>query len=170
MTYKKGDYIRYSSSGVCLIEDIKKLDYTRSKNEQDFYVLKPVGASSSTIYVPVANENLTSKMRYILKKDEIDKLIQSVKKDEILWIEDRKARTENFKDILKRCDPQELLKLVSCIYLKKNEFADSGKKLTATDDSVLTQAEAMIENEFSFVLNLSGAQVGEYIREKLDIE
>lgn len=168
--YQKGDYIKYSSAGVCLIEDIKMIDYTHSKNEQEFYVLKPVGAATSTIYVPVENEKLTSKMRYILKKDEIDGLIKSIKKEEITWIEDRKIRSESFKDILKRCDPQELLRLVSCIYLKKKEIEESGKRLSATDDSVLSQAEAMIENEFAFVLNLSGIQLGEYIREKLEIE
>ncbi|MBO5060334.1 MAG: CarD family transcriptional regulator [Clostridia bacterium] len=168
--YQKGDYIRYAAAGVCLIEDIKKIDYTHSHKPQDFYVLKPVAASGSTIYVPLANEELTAKMRYILNHGEIDSLIESMKNEKIEWIDDRKERTESFKAVIKRCEPQELLRLVSCIYLKKQEFAENGKKLSATDDSILSQAETLIENEFSFVLNLSGGQVGEYIRQKLGIE
>lgn len=168
--YQKGDYIRYSTAGVCLIDDIKMIDYTHSKQDQEFYVLKPVYAASSTIYVPVENAVLTAKMRYILKKEEIDELILSTKNEGLEWIEDRKERTENFKEIIKRCEPQELLKLVSCIYLKKNELSENNKKISATDDSMLTQAEGLIENEFAFVLNLNGVQVGEYIRSKLDME
>ena len=167
MTYKKGDYIRYTSSGVCLIEDVKILDHT--KNKQEFYILKPVGIPTSTIYVPTDNEALVEKMRYILKKEEIDELITSLKNTENIWIESRKERTIYFKEILKNCNPQELLRLVSCIYLKRQELESEGKKLSATDETMLTQAETFIANEFSFVLNLSSTQVGEYIREKLEI-
>ncbi len=168
MAYKKGDYIRYSSSGVCLIADIKKIDYMHTKNKQEFYVLKPVGAATSTIYVPTSNEALTSKMRYILNKDEINEIIANLKNTQTDWIEDRKQRNENFKKILKSCELQELLELVGCIHIKKKELSQAGKKLSATDESALTQAKALIENEFAFVLNLNGAQVGEYIKEKLE--
>lgn len=165
--YQKGDYIRYSTSGVCLIEDIKMLDYTHSKNEREFYILKPVASAASTIYVPTENEALTAKMRYILKKDELDALIMSAKNGGIEWNDDRKKRGEHFKEIIRRCMPEELLRLVSCIYLKKRELEENGKKLSASDEAALTQAEGLIENEFSFVLNLKSSEVGSYIRGKL---
>ncbi|MBQ7986383.1 MAG: CarD family transcriptional regulator [Clostridia bacterium] len=169
MDYKKGDYIRYASNGVCLIDDIKSIDINRSKNPKSFYVLKPISASSSTIYVPLDNNELVSKMRYILSKTEIDSLINSVKNDKIDWISDRKERNNSFKQIIKDSDPRELLKLVSCIYLKKQELSADGKKLSSTDEGHLLQAEALIENEFAFVLKLDGLGVGNYIRAMLGI-
>lgn len=168
--FNKGEYIKYTTSGVCLIEDIKKMDYLHTHNPQDFYVLKPVANPGSTIYVPLANEELTSRMRRILNKEEIDALIDSTKEEKIEWIADRKARNEKFKAIISKCEPRELLKLVSCIYLKKQEMEAGGKRLSATDDSILSGAESLIENEFAFVLNLTGTHLGAYIRNRLGIE
>lgn len=169
-SFNKGEYIKYATSGVCLIEDIKKTDYLHNHNPQDFYVLKPVASPGSTIYVPLANEELTSRMRRILNKEEIDALIDVAKDEKIAWIADRKRRNESFKAIVSACEPGELLKLVSCIYLKKQELEAGNKKLSATDDSILTAAEGLIENEFAFVLNLTGSHLGAYIRNRLGIE
>jgi len=171
MQYSKGDYIRYSQNGVCYIEDIKQMKNPVFQNNlKQFYVLKPVGNEKSTVYVPTDNAELTSRMRYILKKQDIDSLIDSVKKSSLEWINDRRLRAESFKKIIKTSDQQELLKLVSCIYLKKQEWAVAGKKLSATDDGILKQAEELIDNEFTFVLGLKKGQVGEYIRNRLGID
>lgn len=169
MEYKKGDYIRYASNGVCLIDDIKNIDLNRSKKPKRFYVLKPINASSSTIYVPFENEELVSKMRHILSKNDIDALIDSAKQSKIDWISDRKERNNSFKQIIKDSAPQDLLKLVSCIYLKKQELSLEGKKLSSTDENHLSMAETLIENEFSFVLNLDSNSVGQYIRSRLGV-
>jgi len=169
LEYKKGDYVRYSSNGVCFIEDIRTIDINHSKNPKTFYVLKPISTNSSTIYVPLENEELVSKMWYILSKTDIDNLIDSVMQEKIDWIPDRKERINCFKQILKDSDPKELLKLVGCIYLKKQELRNEGKKLSSTDENHLAQAEALIENEFSFVLKLDDFSVGNYIRARLGI-
>ena len=102
-----------------------------------------------------------------MSKDEIDVLLKSIKLSEIHWIDDCKQRSQNFKDILKHGEQHELISLVSCIYLKKNELIENGKHLSATDENILTEAESIIENEFSFVLNLNRSNVAEYIREHI---
>ena len=61
MSFKKGEYVQYALNGVCVIEDIKKINIDRSKNPKEFYVLKPVSAYTSTIYVPVETESLYQK-------------------------------------------------------------------------------------------------------------
>lgn len=169
-SFSKGEYINYATSGVCLIEDITKLDYLHNNNLQEFYVLKPLRNKTSTVYVPIENEKLISKMRKLLSKEEIDSLIDSSKSDAIEWINDRKVRSEKFKSIISKAEPCKLLQLVSCIYMKKLELKNVGKKLSSTDDSFLGIAEGLIENEFSFVMNLSGPQLSAYIRERLGIE
>lgn len=165
MQYKKGDYVNYASSGVCLIEDIRNVACIGK--DSMFYVLKPIKDKKSTVYVPVGNEVLTAKMRYIMTKTEIDDLLKSIKSSDISWIDDRKVRSQSFKTILKRGDMRELINLVSCIYLKKLEFTALGKHLSATDEDILSQAESMIDNEFCFVLKLDGKKTGEYIRSSL---
>lgn len=169
MDYKKGDYIRYASNGVCLIEDMRDIDIKRSKKPKKFYVLKPVNASLSTIYVPLDNEELVSRMQRLPSKAEIDCLIDSVEQEKIDWISDRKMRNESFKQIVRNSDPKELLKLVGCIYLEKERLSELGKKLSSTDQNYLSQAESIIENEFSFVLGLADIDIGDYIRKKLGI-
>jgi len=170
LQYKTGDLIRYATTGVCQIAEIKKMRGADRHTVRTFYVLKPVSNKASTVYVPVDNAELVGKMRYILNKDEIDELIVSDLGSRVEWSDDRKIRQENFHSIIKNCDHRELLCLISCIYLKKQELVSIGKKLASTDEAILNQAEELIENEFSFVLGVTKNEVGAYIREKLGIE
>lgn len=167
MTYNKGEYVQYALNGVCVIEDIKSIDLNRSKSPKDFYVLKPISGNTSKIYVPVENEQLVSKMRPLLTKEEADSLIDSLKLDKFEWIEDRKIRNTTFSDIIKESNPKKLLKLVGCIYIQKQKFIAEGKKLSGTDEKQLTQAEALIENELSLVLNLAPKGLEPYIKSRL---
>ena len=166
--YRKGDYVSYSCSGVCRIDDIRQ--ESAGKGEpKTFYILKPVADPGSTIFVPTSSPVLLAKMQRLPNKEEADALILSTKEDETPWIEDRKLRTAAFQTILKNCSLKELLGLVTCIYQKRADLAAKGKKLAASDESTLRRAETLIENELSFVLQLEGGQVGTYIREKLGI-
>ncbi len=166
----KNEYVRYAANGVCLVENIKLMDTPDRKEQKSFYILKPVGDPTSTIYVPADNQILTARMQHILDKQEIDTLILSIKEQDFSWINDRKLRAQIFHDMLKRCQQQELLQLISCIYLKKQELTAAKKKLSSSDEAILRQAEKLIEDEFSFVLGFTGQQVGQYIRQKLGIE
>ncbi len=166
--YKKGDYVQYGVSGVCLIEDIRR-DSLSKKNAGEYYVLKPVTERSSTILVPVDSETLVARMADLPSRDELDSLILSARGREMAWIDDRKERANLFQQAVKRCDLQELLCLVGCIYRRRLALTNAGKRLPAADETVLRRAEGLIENELGFVLELEGPQVGEYIREKLGI-
>lgn len=167
--YKKGDYVRYAASGVCLIEEIKSMELKPGKSN-DFYILKPLQNKNSTLYVPVNSKPLLVKMRHFLTKDEIDEIIASSKGKELSWIEDRKERSENFRKVLAEGNVQQLIELVSCIYLKKVALKAENKKLSSYDEDSLTKAQESVENEFSFVLNLTGEEVGKYIRNILGIK
>ena len=167
--YQKGDYVQYSVSGACLIEDIRRDDLSR-KTGGEYYVLKPVGERASTILVPTDSQTLVAKMSPLPTKEELDDLITSTRNEALDWIDDRKVRSAEFQQVVKRCDLRELLCLVACIYRRRQHLLSQGKKLAAADETILRRAEGLIENELGFVLNLEGPQVGEYIREKLEIE
>lgn len=167
MNHKKGEYVQYALNGVCLIEDIKSIDINHSKNPKEFYVLKPIGLNTSTIYVPTENAELVSKMRPLLNKNEADSLIESLRNDKTEWIDDRKERNTKFNSIIKESDPKELLKLIGCIYIKRQKLESKGKKLSSTDERQLAQAESLIENELAFILELENVSISNYIKSKL---
>jgi RNA polymerase-interacting CarD/CdnL/TRCF family regulator len=140
-----------------------------SGEEREFYVLRPVANPASTIYVPLDNTTLTSRMMGVLTKSEIDKLITTSNAQSLEWVNDRNDRRAFFHSIISKCDRRELMLLVSCIYEKKTELINNGKKLASSDDEALKFAERLIEDEFSFSLGLACSEVGEYIRGRLGV-
>ena len=150
--YRKGEYVRYACNGVCLVDDIR-LDVPAGKGTpKEFYILKPVSNPASTIFVPTGSPALVEKMARLPNREELDQLILSVKDHPLPWIEDRKAR---------------LICLVVCISRRKRSLLATGKKLGASDETLLQRAEGLIANQVSFVLQVEDSQVGTYIREKL---
>ena len=160
--FREGDLVVYGTNGICHIEAVKYMKF--GKLEGMYYVLKPQASASSTHYVPVDREELTQKMRPLLSKQEIDRIIQSAKNQEFVWPESKNQRNELFSDIISRADMKELVGLVHCIYLKKQEKLSQGKHLSSSDDSVMKIAQKLIEEEFSLSLGCSPEQVSQYIR------
>ena len=56
---------------------------------------------------------------------------------------------------------------MACIYQRKQALLAAGKKLGVSDEGILQRAEDLVENQVSFVLQVSGDEVKNYIREKL---
>ena len=164
--YAIGDCVVYGTNGVCLIEDIRKLDYA---GKNDFYILKPIGNKNSTFCVPADCEDADPRLRRTLSKDEIDTVIKSVKDENELWIDDRKKRSESFRQILKSNNQQELLRLAGCIYQKREELTADGKRLSSADEIALQSAQNAVNGEFAFVLGIDEDSVGEYIRKVMGI-
>lgn len=167
--FEKSSYIVYDNAGVCLIEDIATKKFEYWDNERLCYILRPIGNQSSMVYVPVDNEKLTKKMRRIMSKEEIDAILDNARTKCIIWIDDRRRRTEQFKEILSAKNQQDMLLLASCIYTKKQELASVGKKLGTSDEMILKETERFVNEEFAFSLKLSPGQVAEYIQKRLDL-
>ena len=164
--FKKGDYILYGISGVCLIADIRT-DPLLKENRGEYYVLKPVSERGSTILVPTDNETLTARMVPLPDRAELDRLIAAAREQALPWIDDRKERNAGFQLTVKRGGLQEILALVACICQKRTELTAAGKKLSAADENILRRAEGLIENTLGFILDLEGPQAENYLRERL---
>ena len=158
--YQKGDYISYSGHGVCRISDIRAMDF--GSGNQEYFVIEPIATGGATIYLPRGNPKVLTRMRPVLTKEEIDAIIFSVRDDQIPWINDRKVRIAQFQQILSRRDTRELLMLASCLHKRKTE-----KGLPASELEILHKAEGMVEQEFSFALNVRREEIGQYIRDRL---
>lgn len=158
--YGKGDYISYGGHGVCRIADIRSMDF--GSGEQEYLVIEPIASGGATIYLPSANQTIQTRMRPVLTREEIDVIISNVKNQQMPWPADRKQRMNQFQQILSRRDTRELLLLASCLHKRKIE-----KGLPASEIEILHKVEGMVEQEFSFSLHISRAEIGQYIRDRL---
>lgn len=158
--YGKGDYISYGGHGVCRIADVRSMDF--GSGEQEYLVIEPIASGGATIYLPSANQTVQARMRPVLTREEIDVIISSVKNQQMPWPADRKERMNQFQQILSRRDTRELLLLASCLHKRQSE-----KGLSASELEILHKVEGLIEQEFSFALHISRAEIGQYIRDRL---
>ena len=83
--YRKGEYVRYSCNGVCLVDDIR-MDTLGKEAPKEFYILKPVSNPASTIFVPTASQALVDRMARLPNQEELDQLILSTRDKEIPWL------------------------------------------------------------------------------------
>ncbi len=162
----KNDYVNYSTQGICRIEDIRFMKFSWDENQREYYVLKPVHEENAHIFVSADNRKQVEKMRPILSKEEIDRMILSVRDQGMEWISDHRERTARFQEILAGRDERELLLLAGSLYLKASE---GGRGLSSGDMQVLRKAEKIIRQEFAFSLGLEEQDIGPYIREKMGL-
>lgn len=161
----KNEYVNYGTQGICKVDDIRLLKFGVGGDRRNYYILRPVHQENASVFVPADNRELVGRMRPVLSPEEIDRVILSVRGEKMPWISDRKQRSARLQDILSRRDERELLLLAGCLYARSRE---SGKGLSASDAQALKKAETIIEQEFSFSLNLSAQEIGAYIRGKLE--
>ena len=166
--FQVNDMVLYGTNGVCKLVDIDVRDCGGRMVE--YYILKPIYASNSTVFVPVNNEKLTSKMRYVLTKEEIDEKIRLIPESSPGWIDDERTRKERFKDIVSRADTFELIQLIKTLLEHQEAVMARGKKLHVADERMLQEAEKMICDEFSYVLGISKEEVPCYITDSMKTE
>ena len=162
--FHKNDYVNYTTQGICKIEDIQLLKFGRRREGCRYYILHPIYQAGMNIFVPTDSAQLLRRMRPIPSPQEIDRIIDETEGRALPWPGDRKQRSAHFQDILARRDERELLLLVNCLTLRAQE---DGKGLSSSDEYVLKRAKAMVEQEFSFALNIPPQDVGTYIKTRL---
>ena len=167
--FEKGSCVVYGTNGICVIEDITEMSFERGREKSRYFVLVPENSRGSKVYVPADNENLMSKIRPLMTKEEIDELLTGMRDREFAWEKDRRFRTVNFHEIMVNGVTQELLLMIRCIYMRKLELDQVGKKLPAADTNTLKSAEKLVEEEFSHVLGIEREDVGTYIRSVIGV-
>ncbi|MBQ9956816.1 MAG: CarD family transcriptional regulator [Ruminococcus sp.] len=160
--FKPEDIVVYSTYGVCRVDAVEERDFTGSAEK--YYILRPVGDSRNTFYVPVANENLTRLMRKVLTREEIQELINIMPDDNYIWIEDEFRRKEEYRRIIRDGDRAELVKLIKTLYIHRKERSELKKKLHSADEHFLKEAENLLHDEFAYVLGIKREEVIPYIR------
>ena len=113
-----------------------------------------MGDKGATIFVPTDNEVVLGKMRRLLTKDEIHKLIESMRSENAAWIENENERRELFRNILVKGDHLELIRMLKAIYAHKAKREAEGKRLHMSDERFFKEAEQILYSEFQYVLEI----------------
>lgn len=159
--YEIESVVMHITNGICKIKDIQEKSFTQNIN-QKYYVLQPVFETGTTLFVPI--ENNPARIRTLLTKEEINGMMQTlVNQQDKPWINDDNQRLSHFKTVLKNGNQQEILSMLHTIYLKQIQKKQSGKKLRFTDERVKNAAEKLVQQEFSYVLQIPQEEVPDWI-------
>ncbi|MEG0277419.1 MAG: CarD family transcriptional regulator [Coprobacillus sp.] len=163
--FKQGDIVLYGSEGVCMIDEVM----TRKFKDQllEYFILKSVYNPSSKIFIPTQNEDLMSRMKDIMSKDEIYQLIAHINEEELIWIDHDNSRKEKYKEIMRNGQRNELVSLIKTLSLRNKELKLNGKKLNAMDDQFFRDAQKLLNGEIAYVFNIQQDEVGPFISKQM---
>ena len=159
---KVNDTVLYGTTGVCTVSNIEQK--TIGKVTRQYYVLKPVSHSASTVYVPADNEALLSKIRDVLSVEEINDILQKLKSTEDIWIENEEQRKQRFNEIILSGDRLGCLLIIKTLKNHQNELSEKGKRLHLADERLMKEAQRLIDDEFAFVLGKDLTEIPVFIR------
>lgn len=162
-----GDTVLYGTQGVCRIERTEKQRIRG--NDIEYYVLRPVYNENSTVFVPMQNDALVSKMRSILSAEDIYEMIRSMPEEDTIWIDDENQRKLSYQQLINEGDRKKLVQLIKTLYLHKLSQEKKGRKLHQSDETMLKQAEKLLYDEFALVLNIQPEEVLPFIMEQVEI-
>ena len=152
------DAILYGNYGVCRIVDIRRENFC--KQNTLYYVLTPIDDPHSIIYCPV--ETGADRIRPLLTPAQADELIRSIPSIAPKWIDNAQARRDQYRKMIRNGDRQELIMLIKALYESRTGKAQTGKRMSASDEEALREAERLLHHELAYVLKLQPDQVTGY--------
>jgi len=94
-------------------------------------------------------------------------LLSDADEQKLQWIDDRNERSALYRTVTNGGDRSMLIRLICCLFRKKHERQEIGKRLSAMDETALQECMRLIDEEFSMVLNIPRNEVVNYILERL---
>ena len=107
-------------------------------------------------------------MRKLISKEEALELVSRFSDIEPLQLKAGKPE-DAYKEVLKRNDCIELLKLIKHIYFKKKQRLDEGKKVMAVDEKYMKLAEDVLHQELGAVLDIPKDQVMDFLIKRIEV-
>ena len=166
MKYEIGDLVSKPVIGICKVEDTVYLDLNGSKNEKQYYLIKPIEDEKEKIYVPVSSAD--SSLRLCLTKEEAWSLIKRIPEIPTAWTNNEKMREQNYKEAVKANDPEALVAIIKMIYQRKQKRLAQGKKCTATDARYFQMAENLLYMELGAALGKPKQEICDTIIDYID--
>lgn len=160
--FKLGDVVVYGTQGVCKIERTETKQI--GKNSAEYYVLKPVFNEGTSLFVPVDNQVLISRMHPVLTKTEVEELVKFAENADVTKCNDEISQKEEYQTVLVSNDRKKLVLLIKTIRAEKELRHKSARKLTVNDERVLHKAEQLLYNELGYVLGIEPQEAEKVIK------
>lgn len=164
--FNKGEYVVCGNKGVCVVEDVTTLNITGVDKEREYYILKPVYTSGSTVYVPV--DSTKESIRKVLKREEANKLISGIPDIPLITIANDKLLEQEYRGCMKSNNCEEWVKIIKTIYLRKQKRLEAGRKVTAVDAKYFRIAEDNLYGELAISLDMPREEVESYITSEME--
>ncbi len=164
--FSVNDVVMYTTYGICKVSNI--IEMTFGGNTNQYYVLHPLSENKTELTIPVDNPMTKLRLHPLLSEVEINDLIHQIPFLDVYWIERDNDRKVKFGEIVKSGDRKETLRLIKCIKYHAHDIKDKGRKLHATDETAMKDAEKLILDEFSYVLNTERAQLAIILNSEFD--
>lgn len=164
--FRIGDAVIHPAEGVCEITEITKKNF--SGTAEEYYVLKSVYESQSTVYIPVETVKVRPKIRLALSREQVQKIIDSLENNEPVKTDNDNHRRLLFKEILVSGDAGEIGRVLTTIYNLKTELRKTGKKIKVSDERIIKETERSVFAEFAFSLGISPEEIPAYIDDRIN--
>lgn len=147
-----GDYVVYSTKGICRVENIETRIFDRDK--KDYFVFIPVFDEKSTYYIPVDYDSSRVNIKSALNKNEANELIAFAKSTEPAeWIANPNERKQAYDKLYKSGSREDIIKIIKAIKAHEAKQRQLGKQLYTTDDRLLKGCINLICGELAFILD-----------------
>ncbi|MGN1456768.1 MAG: CarD family transcriptional regulator [Acutalibacteraceae bacterium] len=163
-----GDTVLYGSQGVCRIVGTEEKEL--GGNSIEYFVLKPVYDENSTLFVPMSNSSLLSKMKSVLSAEQIYEMIKEMPTEDTIWIDDDNERKQKYQQIINDGNRHKLVQLIKTLHIHEMSQQEKGRKLHISDEIVLKQAEKLLYDEFALVLKIKPDEVLPFIMQQIQLE
>ncbi len=164
--FKKGEYVVCGNNGICKVTDVTTLNMSGTPKDRLYYILKPVYAESSTVYIPVDNHKVS--LRSAVSEAEAHALIERIPSLDLIWVENEKQRELTYKECLKQNTCEDYVRIIKTLYLRKQDRLSKGQKVIGLDERYLKQAEEFLYGELSIALGIKKEEVQAYITEEIE--
>ena len=164
--YEIGQQVLYGIHGVCTVTAIEAMRFGKEKAK--YYVLEPVEQPGSRFYVPVDNEAAVSKLRPLLSREELLELLHSEKVRNYPWIADENLRKLRFRELINSGDREALMGMIGALHRHRTAQLAAGRKFHQSDENFLSDAQKLLNAEFSQVFSLAPGEVGAFLLKELE--
>lgn len=152
-----------------LVLERKRLDFTGIFRILRFHDLRgALQQPGSRFYVPVENEAAVSKLRPLLSREELLELLHSEKVRNYPWIADENQRKLRFRELINSGDRGALMGMIGALHRHKKAQLAAGRKFHQSDENFLSDAQKLLNAEFSQVFCLTPGEVSAFILKELE--
>jgi len=150
--FQQGEYVVYSDTGLCLVEQIGVPDFSVSDRNVPYYFLRST-EDGSRIYVPV---DTRIPMRAPMTSAEAEQLLSSLPDLPVSppGSRDRKAVVQHYQAMLRPHTSQALAQTVKSIHCCRRSMPG---RMGSAEETLLKRAEHQLCSELACALHLSEA-------------